>query len=198
MVLRRFGSVGLGIVLLMAAAPNPAVAEAHSHSSRPEPQWLEAAPLTTPTVAISASPDLPPIRPIFPEVAVERRVVIKLNQRRVYVYEGDRLKKSYPVAVGRAGWETPTGQFQVIGMVSNPGWTNPFTREVLPPGPDNPLGERWIAFWTDGRNAIGFHGTPDRASVGTAASHGCVRMFNEDIRELYEIVAVGTPVMVEL
>lgn len=68
----------------------------------------------------------------------------------------------------------------------------------MPPGPDNPLGERWIAFWTDGTNVIGFHGTPNRDSVGRAASHGCVRMYNEDVRELYDIVSTGTPVTVEL
>lgn len=133
----------------------------------------------------------------LPEVQESVRLVLRLSQRRVYVYQGETLKASYPVAVGRPGWETPTGSYEVIGMLQDPGWTNPFTGEVLPPGPDNPLGDRWIAFWTDGRNYIGFHGTPNPESVGRAASHGCVRMFNEDIRELYEIVGMGTRVVVE-
>jgi len=142
-------------------------------------------------------PELPPLRPTWPEaIASEVRLVLKLKERRVYVYQGDRVQKSYPVAIGRSGWETPTGQYQVLSMVKNPGWTNPLTREVIPPGPDSPLGERWIAFWTDGNNYIGFHGTPDRSSIGKAASHGCVRMFNEHIRELYPLIAVGTPVSV--
>lgn len=155
-----------------------------------------AQPLFLPVRSDLLQPDLPPLRPLFPEVR-QIRLLLKLNERRVYVYDGDRLKTSYPVAVGRAGWETPTGQFRVIAMLKNPGWTNPFTGEVLPPGADNPLGERWIAFWTDGQNDIGFHGTPNRESVGQAASHGCVRMFNEHIRELFEWVEPGTVVTVE-
>ena len=107
------------------------------------------------------------------------------------------LEASYPVAIGRAGWETPTGEFEVFSQIVNPTWMNPITEEIVAPGPKNPLGDRWIAFWTDGVNSIGFHGTPDRESVGQAISHGCIRMYNEDVRELYEIVALGTTVTVE-
>jgi len=139
---------------------------------------------------------LPPIQPVLPEVS-ETRLVLRLSERMVYVYQGNSLKVSYPVAVGKSGWETPTGQFKVMAMIKDPGWTNPFTGEVVSAGADNPLGERWIQFWTDGENAIGFHGTPSRESVGRAASHGCVRMYNEDVRELYALVLLGTPVTVE-
>lgn len=145
-----------------------------------------AAPVTEPTAAPAAPQEIP------------TRLVLKLNQRRVEVYRGETLEASYPVAVGKAGWETPTGEFEVLSTVENPGWTSPWTNEVLPPGPDSPLGDRWIAFWTDGENMIGFHGTPNRASVGQAASHGCVRMYNEHIRELFELVQIGTPVTVVL
>lgn len=139
---------------------------------------------------------LPPIQPVLPEVS-ETRLVLKLSERMVYVYQGNSLKVSFPVAVGREGWETPTGQFKVTAMLKDPGWTNPFTGEVISAGADNPLGERWIQFWTDGENAIGFHGTPSRDSIGQAASHGCVRMYNEDVRKLYALVLLGTPVTVE-
>lgn len=142
-------------------------------------------------------PDLPPIQPLLPQTSTVR-LVLRLTERRVYLYEGEAVKKSYPVAVGKPGWETPTGRFEVMQMLEHPGWTNPLTGEKVPPGPDNPLGERWIAFWTDGTNSIGFHGTPNRESVGRAASHGCVRMLNEHIQEMYEIVQMGTPVTVEL
>lgn len=152
------------------------------------------APISPPYLFI---PDLPPLRPTLPEPVATIRLVLKRGERRVYVYRGDEQLDSYPVAVGKPGWETPIGSFQVIQMLENPGWTHPFTGEVVPPGTDNPLGERWIGFWTDGTNYIGFHGTPTRDSVGQAASHGCVRMYNEDIRELYEIVAMGIPVIVE-
>ncbi len=121
---------------------------------------------------------------------------LRLGEKRVYVYKGDSVEVSYPVAIGRPGWETPTGKFEVFHQITDPGWTNPLTNESMPPGPNNPLGDRWIAFWTDGNNSIGFHGTPNRDSVGRAASHGCIRMYNEDVRQLYEMVKVGTPVTV--
>ncbi|MDY6900298.1 MAG: L,D-transpeptidase, partial [Cyanobacteriota bacterium] len=124
-------------------------------------------------------------------------LILKLKQRKLYVYQGEKLLNTYPVAVGKAKWETPTGNFKVMDMIKNPGWTNFKTGEKMPPGPNNPLGERWISFWTDGNDYIGFHGTPNRNSVGQAISHGCVRMYNEDVRELYELVSVGTEVIVE-
>jgi L,D-transpeptidase ErfK/SrfK len=157
-------------------------------------------PISARTSLLNPQPvtlELPPIQPILPDIPAEEvRLVLRVGERRVYVYRGDEVQASYPVAVGKSGWETPTGDFEVLGMLQNPGWTNPFTGEVVAPGPQNPLGERWIAFWTDGRNFVGFHGTPNRESVGRAASHGCVRMYNEDIRELFELVQVGTSVTV--
>lgn len=130
-------------------------------------------------------------------LAKATRLVLKQGERKLYVYNGETRLTSYPVGVGRSGWETPMGKFQVIDKIEHPSWMHPFTNEVVPPGPENPLGERYIGFWTDGRNYIGFHGTPDQESVGRAASHGCVRMYNKDIRELYQMVAVGIPVIVE-
>lgn len=124
-------------------------------------------------------------------------LVLKRGERRVYAYQGEQELASFPVAVGKPGWETPVGTFEVKTMVENPGWTHPFTGKVMSPESANPLGERWIEFWTDGYNSIGFHGTPNRASVGQAASHGCVRMYNEDIQELFNWVSEGTPVIVE-
>lgn len=124
-------------------------------------------------------------------------LVIKLSQRRVFVYQNNQLKVSYPIAVGKAGWETPTGHYKVIDMQRNPAWQHPLNGKVIPPGPDNPLGERWIAFWTDGRDFIGFHGTPEEQLVGQAVSHGCIRMRNKDVLVLYSLVKIGTPVTVE-
>ncbi|MEO1507592.1 MAG: L,D-transpeptidase [Cyanobacteria bacterium J06633_23] len=124
------------------------------------------------------------------------QLVLQLSERQLYVYQGNTLANKFPVAVGKTGWETPTGTFEVDYMLEHPGWTNPFTGEQMPPGPENPLGERWISFWTDGHNEIGFHGTPNRDSIGQASSHGCVRLYNEHIRELYELVEPGTLVTV--
>lgn len=197
-------SIGLGVVTVLLAAPFRSAAQtpvdrANELSIYPtnESDLVSAVKLQPyiPTIELP-SIEADSIERFLPEVRQTIRLVLKLSERRVYVYEGETLKTSYPVAIGRPGWETPTGSYEVIGMLQDPGWTNPFTGEVVPPGPYNPLGDRWIAFWTDGRNYIGFHGTPNPESVGQAASHGCVRMFNEDIRELYEIVGMGTTVVV--
>lgn len=189
--LTRFLQIPLGASLLIAVAL-PAVAQT---SQTAMPLAESSTPVLDNPLPF-LTPGLPEIKPVLPATSTVR-LVIKLRERRVYVYEGSKVKASYPVAIGRAGWETPTGSFEVRQKLENPGWTNPITGEQMPPGTDNPLGERWIGFWTDGLNWVGFHGTPNRASVGTAASHGCVRMYNEDVRKLYEIVELGTPVTVE-
>ena len=135
----------------------------------------------------------------LPGAHATQRLELNLSRRQVTLFQNDQVLKSYPVAVGKAGWQTPVGDFAVKTKVRNPPWKNPFQGNgyVIPGGaPDNPLGTRWLGFWTNGKNWIGFHGTPNRASVGTAASHGCVRMYDEDIQELFELVSVGTPVKV--
>jgi len=125
------------------------------------------------------------------------RLVIRLQDRRVYLYRNEEVINSYPVAIGKAGWETPAGTFAVRQMIVDPAWEHPWNGSVVPPGDRNPLGRRWIGFWTDGTNVIGFHGTPNENLVGQAVSHGCVRMKNADIAQLFEQVQVGTTVVVE-
>lgn len=124
------------------------------------------------------------------------QVVVDLSDRRTYVYAEDEVIASYPIAIGKKGWETPTGSFQVIHMRHYPIWRHPITGKVFEAGTDSPLGDRWIGFWSDGRNEIGFHGTPEIDLVGTAVSHGCLRMRNSDVRLLYEQVSLGTTVLV--
>ncbi len=135
-----------------------------------------------------------PLRPIDMPVRLE----IQLGRRQVVVYRGGQVIKSYKVAVGRPGWETPKGTFQVKQMFRDPAWIHPLKSGIAIPGgdPENPLGRHWIGFWTDGKNWIGFHGTPNPKSVGTAVSHGCVRMYNKDIEELFQKVSLGTEVKV--
>ncbi|MEH2381977.1 MAG: L,D-transpeptidase [Nostoc sp.] len=130
------------------------------------------------------------------DAKTKTQVVVVLSDRRTYVYAGDEVIASYPIAVGKKGWETPTGSFQVIHMRHYPIWRHPITGKVFQAGTDSPLGDRWIGFWSDGRNEIGFHGTPDVDLVGTAVSHGCLRMRNSDVRLLYEQVSLGTTVVV--
>jgi lipoprotein-anchoring transpeptidase ErfK/SrfK len=125
------------------------------------------------------------------------RLEVSISRRTVTTFHGEIALKTYPVAVGREGWSTPVGNHRVLQTIEYPSWQNPFTGDVIPSkDPENPLGDRWIGFWTDGKNWSGFHGTPNRASVGTAASHGCIRMYNEDIRELFGQVQTGIVVRV--
>jgi lipoprotein-anchoring transpeptidase ErfK/SrfK len=152
------------------------------------PVRSDSTPAVTPESVNSDAP--------APTVVTETRLVLNLKQRRLYVYRADRAIASYPVAIGRRGWETPTGRFAVIQMTRDPVWQHPFTGQVFPAGKNNPLGARWIGFWTDGENSIGFHGTPDERLIGRAVSHGCVRMRNRDIKALFEKVSVGTTVTV--
>jgi lipoprotein-anchoring transpeptidase ErfK/SrfK len=126
----------------------------------------------------------------------QTQVVVDLSDRRVYVYRYDEVIASYPIAVGKKGWETPTGDFQVMHMEHHPIWRHPITGAVFEAGSDSPLGDRWIGFWSDGRNEIGFHGTPNTDLVGAAVSHGCLRMRNADVRMLYSQVNLGTTVLV--
>ncbi len=139
--------------------------------------------------AVTAATSQPPIVDTV-------NLILKLKERKVYVYKGDKVVANYPVAVGKKGWETPTGDWYVMEKIVNPGWTSFKNGQVIKPGPNNPLGERWIGFWTDGQDVIGFHGTPSVKSIGTAASHGCVRMFDKDVKALYPLVKIGTTVKV--
>ena len=142
-----------------------------------------------------------------------RHVVMLRGRRRVLLLENGTLRNAFPVAIGMPGWETPTGRFEVLQKIPNPVWVHPVSGErVEEQGPDNPLGSHWIAFHRDclGRDAhdgeawitikgcttTGFHGTPHRWTVGRAVSHGCVRLYNEDVSALYRQVSLGTQVTV--
>jgi lipoprotein-anchoring transpeptidase ErfK/SrfK len=111
-----------------------------------------------------------------------------------------RLVRTYPVAVGRAGFETPPGLRHVLYKERNPSWTAPnkpwaypYQGQTFPPGnPNNPLREWFIALG----DGIGIHGTSEEWSVGTSASHGCIRMHAQDVDRLAPLVPVGTPVLI--
>lgn len=124
------------------------------------------------------------------------RIVIDRSERRLYLYDGDTLLKTYPVAVGQPRYPTPTGKYRIVNRVSNPTWSPPPSPwadglEPVPPGPDNPLGTRWMGLSAP---HVGIHGTYNSSSVGTAASHGCIRMYIRDVEDLFDRVYVGTPV----
>jgi lipoprotein-anchoring transpeptidase ErfK/SrfK len=160
-------------------------------AARPEPKPIQVTPKPKVTRVSPATPVL--TKAI---AAISYRLVVDLSEAKVYSYWGNQLIASYPVAVGQTGWETPTGTFKVLHMQKNPIWKQPITGDLIPAGPNNPLGDRWIGFWSDGRHQIGFHGTNKEQLVGQAVSHGCLRMRNNDIRALYQQVNLGTRVVV--
>ncbi len=127
----------------------------------------------------------------------EIKLVVDLSDRRVYYYHNNQLINKYPVSVGKEDWETPTGEFKITEKKLNPSWIQPLTGEIIPAGKDNPLGDRWIGFWSNGLHKIGFHGTNKEYAVGEANSHGCLRMKNEHIRKIYSLVSIGTPVIIK-
>jgi len=152
--------------------------------------------ILAPGLALLELPPLNEATPFLPDL--ERKLVLRLGERRVYLYVGEEVQASYPVAVGKPGWETPVGTFSVLYKVKNPTWQNPFNGNVGPPGPANPLGDRLIVFTPIGNKGYaGFHGTTNESLIGQAVSHGCVRMKNNDIRALFELVELGTPVVVK-
>jgi L,D-transpeptidase ErfK/SrfK len=173
-VARRFD---LGIAEVLAA--NPGV-----------DRWLpkEGTKLALPTMHI-----LPP---------VERKgIVINLAELRLYYFPDQETVMTYPLGIGQDGWETPVGHTIVAGKRKDPTWIpppsirreNPDLPAVFPPGPDNPLG----AFALDlGWSEYRIHGTNHPYGIGWRSSHGCMRLYPEDIAKLFPEVAIGTPVTV--
>lgn len=125
------------------------------------------------------------------------QVVIELSDRKISVHHKGEIIKQYLVAIGQYEWETPKGTFQVIQKTEYPTWQHPITGEIVPPGKLNPLGSRWIGFLSSKDGEIGFHGTNEESLIGEAISHGCIRLLNEDVEDLYTYVQVGTPVTVK-
>jgi len=188
-------------------APTASPAQAPVTESMVIPQTPTAIPTQTLPAKTNVTPQAPTTTPAKTPgtkttaattntKTMATKLVLNLKERRVYAYNEDKVLMSYPVAVGKKGWETPTGNFKVTQMIKDPVWQNPWNGKIVPASPKGPIGERWIGFWSDGKNTIGFHGTPTVKSLGTAASHGCVRMRNEDVKVLFEVVQPGTPVVV--
>lgn len=146
-----------------------------------------------------------PSRFVLPD-GPKQGIVINLSEMRLYFYHPDGVHVStYPVGVGQEGWNTPLGKTQIVKMRERPTWVVPdsimenyishgkHVEKVNPPGPTNPLGEYAMNL---GFASIVIHGTPYPKAVGLRSSHGCIRMTNRDVGELFKMVKVGTPVEV--
>ena len=125
-------------------------------------------------------------------------VVIRRGSKRLLVYDGMRLRRTFGVATGQSVYPTPIGRFSIVTMQRNPWWYPPSSdwargEKPVPPGPGNPLGTRWMGLSAPG---VGIHGTPDSASIGYSASHGCIRMHIPSAEWLFTQVDVGTTVFI--
>jgi lipoprotein-anchoring transpeptidase ErfK/SrfK len=131
--------------------------------------------------------------------ALVGKITVDISTRTLVLERNGKKVKTYRVAVGTAEYPTPTGTYRIVTKQKNPTWNPPDSPWAeglgpIPPGAGNPLGTRWIG---TSAPAIGIHGTPADYSIGTAASHGCLRMHMPDVEELYEQVAVGMPVEIK-
>jgi hypothetical protein len=125
-------------------------------------------------------------------------VVIYRGSNELHLYKGARPWRTVGVATGQAIYPTPLGNWHVVDMQRNPWWRPPDSPwakglKPIPPGPGNPLGTRWMGLDAAG---VGMHGTPDAASIGYSASHGCIRMRIPDAEWLFDHVRIGTPVFI--
>jgi lipoprotein-anchoring transpeptidase ErfK/SrfK len=127
-------------------------------------------------------------------------ITVSRGAKQLRLYKHLKLEKTYPIAVGQVGLETPAGLYNIQNKqvdpawhVPNSAWAGSLAGKVIPGGvPENPLRARWMGIY----NGAGIHGTTDVGSLGSAASHGCIRMAVPDVEDLYDRVSIGNPVYI--
>ena len=141
------------------------------------------------------------IKPSVESSELSHAIVIKRASNELLFYKvgaKTKLIRTFKVATGRSEYPTPLGRFEVINKQANPWWYPPASdwakdSQPIPPGPSNPLGTRWMGISAP---YVGIHGTPNAASIGYSASHGCVRMLIPQVEWLFTKVELGTPVFI--
>jgi lipoprotein-anchoring transpeptidase ErfK/SrfK len=138
-----------------------------------------------------------------PKPAVTRRnfgpvIVIHRGENRLFLYDGMRFERLFPVATGQTQYPTPLGRFKIVVKWRSPWWYPPASpwaqgSKPIPPGPGNPLGTRWMGLSAPG---VGIHGTPSDGSIGYSVSHGCIRMHIPEAEWLFDHVEIGTTVFI--
>lgn len=130
---------------------------------------------------------------------IGKAILVRRSDRRLFLYNNGKIEKKYRVAVGSPGYPTPRGWWTIVQKRFRPTWSNPgsdWAKDMpayIPPGPGNPLGTRALNLNAPG---IRIHGTSKDWSIGSAASHGCMRMHMWDVEDLFDRVDVGTPVVI--
>ena len=142
--------------------------------------------LTTAAVLTAAPPAMAAEAGRSVEASATRRVVVSLPDRKLALLENDQVVGIYPVAVGASVSPSPVGTFTIVNRVSNPTYYKP--GKIVGPGRANPIGTRWIGLSAKG---YGIHGTDAPASIGFAKSHGCIRLRNQDVEQLFARVRSG-------
>lgn len=140
-----------------------------------------------------------PLRRVLPANPPSDGLVINLPERGIFYFRHGEFRQFYPIAIGMAGrFQTPQGNFTITSLSKDPVWFPPEwagrKEEMVPPGPDNPLGDRWIGISSPG---IGIHSTTSPLSIGQAVSHGCMRMYPRAVHELFPLLELGWPVRIE-
>jgi lipoprotein-anchoring transpeptidase ErfK/SrfK len=140
-----------------------------------------------------------PVRPTVTPSGFPHVIVIRRGSHQLTLYHGAKVQRRFGVATGQPIYPTPLGRFQIIVKYRNPWWYPPVGsawaagEKPIPPGPGNPLGTRWMGLTAPN---VGIHGTPNAASIGYSASHGCIRMRIPDAEWLFDHVEVGTTVFI--
>jgi lipoprotein-anchoring transpeptidase ErfK/SrfK len=191
-----------GSGILTPTAPIPSVPATTPPATTPPAIGSPAAVLQAdPAPAADAPP--PAVAPAAPQAAPvnNSRIVLALGKREIRLEREGKVYGPWPVAIGDPATPTPLGSFSVTNKVINPQYVSTKSGQkkgVI--GPNGPLGDRWIGFKTKGPNQFGIHGTPNAwawtVSSRSAVTNGCVRMFHDHVRKLFEMVEVGTPVVV--
>ncbi len=161
--------------------------------------------ITDPTKIYVGSQIILPLMNLLPDVKHEG-IVINLAELRLYFFEGEENVISFPISIG-AEEKTPLGKTKIANKTENPSWIpplsireeNPKLPEIVPPGPENPLGN--YALYLDASKnskwqSIMIHGTNQPTSIGARVSHGCIRLFPWDIEKLFNLIEIDTPVTI--
>lgn len=150
--------------------------------------------LTVPTRAVRPRWSTESLAQRYPTFILVNRETFTLR-----LFKHLKLVRTFRIAVGRAGLETPAGLYRINDKQVNPSWHVPLSAwagdlagRIIPPGPADPIKSRWLGFW----DGAGIHGTDETSSIGSAASHGCIRMTIPDVEALYPLVPLHTPIYV--
>lgn len=166
----------------------------------PAPQPIQSAPPAA--GAVPATTAVPDSRPAPAPQGSAREIVLQLSKRTISLRENGKVISSWPVAIGDPRTPTPVGRFTVQNKVINPQYQSTKSGKInAKVGPNAPLGDRWLGFQQSGLNQYGIHGTPAAWSwtvtSRAAVTNGCVRMLHEHVRKLFDLVDVGSPVIVQ-